>query len=72
MARRLLSESECIEETGIPLATFRAWVEIGKLPRPIADLGLYDMKAIDQAIDKISGLGSATNALDAWRITRGK
>jgi hypothetical protein len=72
MVRRLCSESEAVELTGIPLATFRAWVEMGKLPRPISDLGLYDMKAIDQAIDKISGLGSAANALDAWRTTRGK
>jgi hypothetical protein len=42
------------------------------LPKPLPDCGKYDLKAIDQAIDKISGLGGATNALDAWRITRGK
>ena len=71
MARRLVDEQTAAKEVCIPLATFRSWVEIGKLPRPIADVNMYDLKAIDQAIDKISGLGSATNALDAWRITRG-
>jgi hypothetical protein len=71
MVRRLVSEKEAVDETGIPAATFRNWVATGKLPRPIPDLGLFDMKAIDQAIDKISGLGGPTNALDAWRM-RGK
>jgi hypothetical protein len=67
MGRRLVSEKEAVEETGIPLATFRSWVEIGRLPKPLPDIDKYDMKAIDQAIDRISGLGSGGNALDAWR-----
>jgi len=71
MVRRLVTEKEAVDETGIPLATFRSWVAIGKLPKAIADLGLFDMKAIDQAIDRISGLGGPANALDAWRM-RGK
>jgi len=67
MTRRLVSDKEAAEEIGIPLATFRAWVEIGRLPKPLADCGKYDLKAIDAAIDRISGLGGSTNALDAWR-----
>jgi hypothetical protein len=71
MTRRLVSEQEAVEETGIPLATFRSLVQSKRLPGPIPEIGKYDMKAIDQGIDRLSGLGGATNALDAWRTTRG-
>ena len=72
MPRRLVSEKEAAEEVGIPLATFKAWVETGRLPKPLADCGKYDLKAIDAAIDRISGLGGSSNALDAWRAKGGK
>jgi hypothetical protein len=64
---RLVAEKEAAAAVGIELATFRAWVETGRLPKPLPDCGKYDLKAIDAAIDKISGLGGAINALDAWR-----
>jgi predicted site-specific integrase-resolvase len=64
---RLATEKEAADAVGLELATFRAWVASGKLPKPIADCGKYDLKALDAAIDRISGLGSPTNALDAWR-----
>jgi hypothetical protein len=67
MARRLLTDKEAADEIGIPLATFKAWVEMGRLPKPLPDCGKFDLKAIDAALDKISGLGGGTNALDAWR-----
>jgi predicted site-specific integrase-resolvase len=72
MTRRLVTEKEAVEATGIELATFRSWVKSGRLPQPIPDLGKFDMKAIDAAIDVISGLGGATNALDAWRAKTSK
>lgn len=53
------------------MATFRAWVESGRLPQPIPDCGKYDAKALDLALDRISGINSPTNALDAWRVTKG-
>ena len=64
---RLVDEKEAAENVGIPIATFRAWVESGRLPPPLPDCGKYDLKAIDAAVDRISGLGNSTNALDAWR-----
>jgi hypothetical protein len=64
---RLVSEKEAADAAGLDLATFRAWVLSGRLPKPIPDIDKYDLKAIDAALDRISGLGGATNALDAWR-----
>jgi hypothetical protein len=67
---RLVTEQQASERIGLDLATFRAWVKSGQLPKPIADCGKYDLKAIDAALDRISGLGAASNALDAWRERR--
>jgi hypothetical protein len=64
---RLANEKEAAAAVGLDVATFRAWVSSGRLPGPIADCGKYDLKAIDAAIDRVSGLGSPNNALDAWR-----
>jgi hypothetical protein len=69
-APRLASEAAAAEYAGLPLSTFRAWVESGRLPKPLEDCGLYDTKAIDLAIDRLSGIGSPTSALDAWRLRR--
>ena len=69
---RLVAEREAAEAAGLDLATFRAWVASGKLPKPIPDLNKYDLKAIDAAIDRVSGLGGPANALDAWRAKGGK
>jgi hypothetical protein len=68
---RLATEKEAAAAVGVELATFKGWVECGRLPKPLPDCGKYDLKAIDAAIDRMSGLGSAGNALDAWRETRG-
>jgi hypothetical protein len=70
MTARLASEKEAAEAIGLDLATFRSWVASGRLPNPIPDCGKYDLKAIDAALDRVSGLGTATNALDAWRRTK--
>jgi hypothetical protein len=64
---RLATEKEAAETAGLDLATFRAWVASGKLPKPIPDCNKYDLKAIDAALDRVSGLGGPANALDAWR-----
>ena len=65
--RRFLSDVDAATQLGLPLATFRSLVEAKLLPRPLPEVGLYDMKALDLACDRLSGLGSAKNALDAWK-----
>jgi hypothetical protein len=67
MAPRLVTEKQAAEAIGVELATFRAWVAAGKLPKPLADCGKFDLKALDAALDRVSGLSNPTNALDAWR-----
>jgi hypothetical protein len=67
---RLVTEQQAAEQIGLNVATFRSWVECGRFPKPLQDCGKYDLKAIDAALDRISGLGTASNALDAWRERR--
>jgi hypothetical protein len=55
---------------GVELATFRHLVACGRLPKALPDLGLYDMKAVDAALDRMSGISAPANALDAWRERR--
>ena len=49
---RLKNEKESAEYIGLEVATFRAWVESGRLPQPIPDCGKYDAKALDLAPDE--------------------
>jgi hypothetical protein len=65
--KRLATETQAAEEVGLDLATFREWVKCGRLPKPLPDCNKYDLKAIDAALDRISGLGQPSNVLDAWR-----
>jgi len=68
---RLQSEGAAAKALGLDLSTFRHLVACGRLPKPISELGdLYDMKAIDAALDRLSGIGSSSNALERWRENR--
>jgi hypothetical protein len=42
---RLKNEKESAEYIGLEVATFRAWVESGRLPQPIPDCGKYDARS---------------------------
>ena len=67
---RLVKEGVAAQGLGLDLATFRDWVESGRLPEPIEGLDLYDRKALDAALDRLSGIGAPSSALDAWRERR--
>jgi hypothetical protein len=69
---RFVCEAEAAKQLGIPRSTFLHWVETGILPKPIPDLGLYDMKALDKACDRISGLGSAEKCARCMAATEEK
>jgi GYF domain 2 len=55
---RLASEREAAAQIGLDLATFRAWVAEGRLPRALPDCGKYDMKAIHLVLDRMSGIAA--------------
>jgi len=55
---RLASEVQAAAHIGLDLATFRAWVAAGQLPRALPDCGKYDMKAIHLVLDRMSGIAA--------------
>jgi hypothetical protein len=52
------------------VSAFRAWVRKGIMPGPIPGTHRYDRKAIDSALDRMSGMSptvSEQTAYGAWK-----
>lgn len=58
IASRLVTETAAAAYAGLDVATFRKWAATGKLPGALTDCGLYDLCAVDGALDQLSGLGA--------------
>jgi hypothetical protein len=56
MPRRLLSRVEAAAYCGLSPRGFDEWVKVGRLPSSIIGTKRYDLKAIDAALDRMSGL----------------
>lgn len=65
---RLLTRAEAAAYCRLAPSSFDAWVIAGRLPKAIPDTHRWDRRAIDSALDKISGLtpNNEPSALDAW------
>lgn len=72
LAPRLLSKSEAAAYCNLSLSGFGEWVRVGRLPNSIPHTHRWDRRAIDQALDRLSGIASSSNvsALDEWRAKR--
>jgi len=73
---RFAPENEAAAFLGLPPSLFRDLVATGRLPGPVPDVGLYDVKALDAACDRLSGLSGAgqpaVGALDQWLEKRSR
>lgn len=56
--QRLLSRQEAAAYCGCSTATFSGWVAAGHMPKPLFGSKRWDKKAIDDALDKASGLAN--------------
>jgi predicted DNA-binding transcriptional regulator AlpA len=78
IGQRLVSRDQAASYCGLSVSTFSNWVRIGRLPSAISGTSRWDLKAIDLALDSLSGLLStqtsdvATSALDEWRAKRAR
>ena len=55
------------------MSTFSNWVREGKLPPALPGTARWDLKAIDFALDAMSGLQQQElTALDEWRAKRAR
>ena len=75
---RLASRDQAAGYCCLSPSTFSTWVKSGRLPPPITGTLRWDLKAIDRALDGLSGLSGATShetngaALDEWRMNRAR
>jgi predicted DNA-binding transcriptional regulator AlpA len=72
---RLLSRQQVAAYCGLSPSTFSNWVRLGKLPGPLPGTSRWDLKAIDAALDAMSGLSASTeqtSPLDEWRNSRAR
>lgn len=59
---RLLTKKAAAAYVGVSAPTFAKWVMGGIMPPPVSLTRMWDRKAIDTQLDKISGL--ETNSVD--------
>jgi predicted DNA-binding transcriptional regulator AlpA len=73
LPKRLLTREEAAFYCGLSVSAFSRWVMLGRLPRPLVGSARWDLKAIDLALDSLSGLKLAeASALDDWRAKRAR
>ena len=63
---RFVTEAAAIQHFGLDKRSWNALLRLKLLPPPVALIGLYDLKALDRAFDRLSGLGSPDDALEQW------
>jgi predicted DNA-binding transcriptional regulator AlpA len=70
---RLLSRREAADYCALSVQGFSRWVKQGKLPKALNGTIRWDLKALDRALDSLSGLQiSETFPLDDWRSKRAR
>lgn len=68
---RLLTRFQAARYCNVSPTTFSRWISEGILPSPIPRTNRWDQRAIDAALDRISGIHeSRVNALDRWKEAR--
>lgn len=73
MGRRLVTREEAAEYCALSPSTFSLWVREGRLPPALSGTNRYDLKAIDRALDSLSGIEHVElSALDSWREKRAR
>jgi hypothetical protein len=70
---RLLTRESAAQYCSLSVQSFSAWISAGRLPVPIPGTNRWDLKALDLALDSLSGIPhDDASALDNWRETRAR
>jgi hypothetical protein len=71
---RLVTRANAASYCSVTPATFAKWVIAGILPSTVSVTGKYDMRALDLALDKLSGIKpieQQEDAFEKWKRGRG-
>jgi predicted DNA-binding transcriptional regulator AlpA len=66
---RLLTKKAAAAYVGVSAPTFAKWVLAGIMPASVSITKMWDRKAIDSQLDKISGL-EVSNADDGYELRK--
>lgn len=66
---RLISKATAAAYLGVTAATFAKWGAAGLVPGPLPGTRRWDRRALDLAIDKLSGIAVHRPLLDADEMT---
>lgn len=61
-----MSGADAAAYCGVTAATFARWISDGRVPKPLPGTRRWDRKAIDLALDRLSGISPAAEQEDAW------
>ena len=70
---RLLTREEAASHCKLSPSGFSRWVALGRLPKPLPGTRRWDQRAIDRALDRLSGLSDSEvgqSAYERWRASR--
>jgi len=70
---RLLTREEAAAHCKLSPSGFSRWVAQGRLPKPLPGTRRWDARAIDRALDRLSGLSDSEagqSAYERWRAGR--
>jgi hypothetical protein len=64
--KRLMTKKQAAEYCGLSHRDFGNWVSKGLIPRALSGTARWDRKALDYALDALSGLASAQERDDPF------
>jgi predicted DNA-binding transcriptional regulator AlpA len=64
---RLISRADAATYCGLTLSGFDDWVRSGRLPKALAGTRRWDRKAIDAALDRLSGLAANDDGMSDYQ-----
>ena len=65
-ARRLITLREAAEYCGISPASYRDWVASGRVPGYVPGTRRIDKRALDRALDRLSGIEDHEDPFENW------
>jgi hypothetical protein len=71
---RLVSREQAAAYCSLSVQAFSAWTRAGRLPGALPGTARWDLRAIDRALDSLSGFPAAAeeSPLDDWRARRAR
>jgi hypothetical protein len=65
---RLVSKAEAARYCGVTPATYAKWVLEGIVPPSLPIIGKYDMRALNAALDRLSGIKATEHSEDSFEV----